>query len=57
MTNNIQQIREQLQELYIAMGQDQLAQKAKDSFKHSQTQLSKTLGKLFRIFKNRITRE
>ena len=44
MTNNIQQIREQLQELYITMGQDQLADKAKDLFKGSQQQLSKTLG-------------
>lgn len=44
MTNNVQQIREQLQELYITMGQDQLADKAKDLFKGSQQQLSKTLG-------------
>ena len=44
MTNNIQQIREQLQELYISMGQEQLAQKAKELFKQSQAQLSKTLG-------------
>ena len=43
MTNNIQQIREQLQELYITMGQDQLAENAKDLFKSSQMRLSKTL--------------
>ena len=44
MTNNIQQIRESLQELYITMGQEQLAIRAKDLFKLSQSQLSKTLG-------------
>ena len=44
MTNNIQQIRESLQELYITMGQEQLAFRAKDLFKLSQSQLSKTLG-------------
>ena len=49
MTNNIQQIRESLQELYITMGQDQLASRAKDLFKLSQSQLSKTLGIWFSL--------
>ena len=48
MTNNIQQIRESLQELYITMGQEQLAIRAKDLFKLSQSQLSKTLGIWFK---------
>ena len=56
MTNNIQQIRESLQELYITMGQEQLAIRAKDLFKLSQSQLSKTLGKWLKvnIFKIRV---
>ena len=58
MTNNIQQIREQLQELYITMGQDQLADKAKDLFKGSQQQLSKTLGKVVTLFSSiRLSRQ
>jgi hypothetical protein len=50
MTNNIQQIREQLQDLYITMGQDQLHQKAQEYFREAQSKLSKTIGKITRQY-------
>ena len=49
MTNNIQQIREQLQDLYITMGQDELDSTAQDSFKEAQMKLSKTLDQCIKM--------
>ena len=49
MTNNIQQIREQLQDLYITMGQDELDLTAQESFKEAQVQLSGTLDQCIKM--------